>query len=284
MKIAYLYSFLFTVICFSSCRKNDNARIPALTRVPTPLITKDASADLGISAQNPELFSAKFIVDLYFKTDVPPKKMDAVVIKNGDKTNVITLQTDITTYPTTIAITGPQLEQLFGAPIVVGDRFEIGANVTTQAGQEFLAFPPTGVAYGSGVANQIGASTSVRYEAVCSFDATVFNGDFEVIQDDWEDYAPGTVIPVTMINDHQISFEYAADDPKPIILDINLATNEVTIAKQSYGSYGGDEYFAESIAGASSVVSPCEETVSVRIHHSTAAGSADGTIVLKKKS
>ena len=53
--------------------------------------------------------------------------MDIVVIKNGDKSVVKQVET-VTTYPTSITITGTQLETLFNETIELGDYFDIGAN------------------------------------------------------------------------------------------------------------------------------------------------------------
>jgi hypothetical protein len=80
------------------------------------------------------------------------KKFDVVVIKNNDKTNVKVLKTDVTTFPTELTITGTQLATLFNAPIVLGDKFDIGVDVTTYTGAKFEAFPTIGNPYAAGIA------------------------------------------------------------------------------------------------------------------------------------
>jgi hypothetical protein len=214
--------------------------------------------------------------------------MDVVVVKNSDKDNVKTIMADITTFPTTVNITGQQLIDLFGEPIELGDRFEFGADITTQNDEFFSAFNPLGNAYGSGVGNQQGAQTSVRYEAVCTYIAADYGSgptDFEVISDEWADYAPGTVIKVNVIDENTLSFQYAAANPKDIIIKVNLASNETSVEKVIYGDYGSfTDLAAESVANsADNFVSPCEKTISVRLNHSSPAGNfGDATIVLKK--
>ena len=125
-----------------------------------------AGSDQSISAANPNAFSGKFRVGLYFPAGAPPKKYDVVVIKNNDKTNVKVIKADVTTFPTELTISGSQLATLFGSPIVAGDRFDISVDVTIYTGEKFEAFPVTGNAYAAGIAAQPGSSTFVRYNAI----------------------------------------------------------------------------------------------------------------------
>src|SRR6476469_1609203 len=103
MKYSIVYSLLLFVLVIS-CRKSDNPKLPDLIRVPTPLITKDSGSDATISKDDPTAFQGKFTVDLYFKKDVPPQKMDVVIRKNGEAVKLF--KEGLTTFPTTMAITG----------------------------------------------------------------------------------------------------------------------------------------------------------------------------------
>ena len=167
-KIIILSLYIFSIAgLFTACSKDENGELPDnLTQFPTPLVAKVAGSDQSISAANPNAFSGKFRVALYFPTGTPPKKYDVVVIKNNDKANVKVIQTDVTTFPTDITITGSQLATLFGAPIVAGNTFDISVDVTIYTGEKFEAFPVTGNPYAAGIAAQPGSSTSVRYNAL----------------------------------------------------------------------------------------------------------------------
>lgn len=166
-KIIILSLYFFTIAgLFTACSKDENGDLPDnLTQFPTPLVTKVAGTDQAISAANPNAFSGKVRVALYFPGGTPPKKYDVVVIKNDNKANVKVIQADVTTFPTDVAITGSQLATLFGSPIVAGDKFDISVDVTVYTGEKFEAFPVTGNPYASGIAAQPGSSTFVRYTA-----------------------------------------------------------------------------------------------------------------------
>jgi len=289
MKKIIIFSFyLFSVaITFTAC-KREFGKIPELSRFPLPLVVKVAGTDQVISAQSPGAFSGKFNVGLYFPNDAPPKKFDVVVIKNNDKANVKMIKADVTSFPTEIAITGTQLATLFGSPIVLGDRFDFSVDVTTYTGAKFEAFPITGNPYAAGIAAQPGASTFVRYEAVCQYKPDVYQGAFEVVTDEWGDYAPGDIIQLSLVDATHFSFKYGAADALPIVVTVNTITNAVTVPKQVYGSgyppgwpYGNIS--AESVASPDNFVAPCAGTFSVRLKHTVAAGSfGEYTIVLKK--
>ncbi len=246
MKKILSYSICLLFILVSACRKSDNPNVPELQRVPVPVFVKDPTANSSIPGQDPTTFKGKFTVDMFFKTDVLPKKVDVVVIKNSVKTKVRTIKADITTFPTTVDITGAQLISLFGEPIVLGDNFTIGANITTQEGKLYEAFPAVGSAYGAGVAGQFGGvAVAINYAALCSFNQSLYNGTYKITRDDWQDFSIGDPIEVKPgVGPNQIlvtaypSPDYGSNR-KAMILNVNPATGEVTIPTQVIGDYDG---------------------------------------------
>ena len=290
MKKIIIFSLYFFSLAafFTACTKEGNGKLPELSNFPLPLVAKVAGSEQVISAQDPDAFSGKFTVGLYFPNDAPPKKLDVVIIKNNDKTNVKVLKTDVTTFPTEITITGTQLATLFNAPVVLGDKFDISVDVTTYTGAKFEAFPVTGASYAAGIAAQPGASTFVRYEAVCQYHPEDFQGDFEVIEDEWADYHPGDIVQLTQVDATHFSFEFLAADPKPIVVTVNPVTNAVTVPKQVYGSgyppgWTFGDISAESVASVDNFVAPCSGTFSVILKHTVAAGTiGEFKLVLKK--
>ena len=286
------------LMVISGCRKSDNEKLPEVTGVPEPLFKKDASTDLTITAQTPELFKATFSVGVLFPGVVNPAKMDVVIRRTGLNTAtqkvdtlIKTFKSDVTTYPTNFSVTGPELEALFNRPILLGDKFDFGADVTTTDGKKYFAFPAIGVAYGTGVASSAGASTLIRYEAICKFIPSEYAGNFKVTEDGWNDFGVGTIVPVTVVNDHQLSFKSPVSGAS-IIVDVNVITNETSIAKQAYGDYkaaGIDPTWPYGVASVETVnslnnfVAPCDLILSLQTKYSVSAGSfPDQTLSMQK--
>jgi hypothetical protein len=279
MKQILTYSSLL-LFAFIGCRKNDNPKLPTLERVPQPTVLKVAGTDQVISATDPTAFNA------------PPQKFDVVAIKNGNPATVKVIQDNVTTFPSTITLTGQKLIDLFG-PIQVDDKFDVSVDITTQSGQKYLAFPAVGVGYGSNVAIEPGSSTSIRYTAVCQFNADQYNGNFVVQTDEVGNFNPGTIVPVTKVDATHISFEYQNPpvfNAKPIVITIDPVTNVATVPKQVYGDYGtppawpyGD-VSVQSVPGNDNFVAPCQGILSLNLEHTVSAGSFGAfKIVLKKE-
>lgn len=281
-----IYAVVTAVIFLGSCRKNDNGKIPELDEVPLPLIKKEAGFDDKISA-NPEEFHAKFSVDVYFKEGVQPKKFDIVIMKNENKGDIKVFKTDVSSFPVSYEITGPELETIFGQPIVPGDKFDIGADITTLDGRSYQAFPAGGVGYNANIGALAGASPAIRYAAPCKFIPEVYNGKFVVVTDEWEDYAEGDAVDVTLIDDTHFSFKYLDINARPIIVEVNPEDNSTHVAKQVYGDgYGAGygEISCETVPSPLNIVDPCTNSFTVRLKHTVSAGSfGEATLTLKKQ-
>jgi hypothetical protein len=280
-----IVSILLIVCVFNySCRKEDNPILPELQgNIPVAKLVADPNSELVIDmTKDPATFAGKFDVGLLYPND-QPQKMDVVVTKNGDRSNVKTIKTDVSAFPTTLQISGSQLIALFGSPIVLGDYFDIAADITLASGQKLFAFPANGVQYASGISAIPGSAPLLRYSAICKFDADEYAGDFVVVEDEWGDYVAGETLVVSKIDETHISFLYKADDAKPIILNIT-PTNAVVVTKQVYGSYPPFGTFSvETVGDINDVVKPCEGTISVLLKHSVGGGSGEYRITMKKK-
>ncbi|MBL4676352.1 MAG: hypothetical protein JKY70_09145, partial [Mucilaginibacter sp.] len=282
---------LFTV----SCRKSDNPKLEGVQRVPLPQLTVDVTGDQVIKSDAPDAFAGKFTVGLYYPDDVKPKKIDVVVMKNGDRANVKTVQTDITTFPTTATFTGVQIKSLFGVSAALGDSYTLGANITTNDGKLYPAFSPAAVddsQTNPGISSLVGSSPTITYGSLCGFHMSDYgaigsNVPFTVVTDQWADYAKGSTISVHIIDETHLSFVYGVtNNIKPIIIEIDPANNKTSVAKQVYGNYGdGLDFSAVSVAGsADNQVLPCQTVVGVRLSHTSSAGSYGSyTITLQKK-
>ncbi|RYF96783.1 MAG: hypothetical protein EOO00_01845, partial [Chitinophagaceae bacterium] len=272
MKKIIIYALLLPAIALflTSCKKDDNAKLPALEQVPwQPQLVKDATTDISISPSDPQSFSGKFSIDEYFESGANPQKVDVVVIKNNNKAGVKVLKADVTTFPAVVEVTGAQLLNLFGGTIVLGDVFDIGVDVTTASGKKFEAFPAIGNAYAAGITAQPGAAPIIRYLAACTFDKSSFNGNYSVLQDDWADFKVGDPIAVAPgAGDNQLSI-IAYPSPaygknrKPMLVTVNPQTFAVTIPEQVIGDYDGAAPNA-TVRG-TGAVNPCGDDITLSI-------------------
>ena len=308
MKKNIIYSILAVFVLFAaSCRKTDNPRVPTLARVPVPYIKGDATLSQSISVQNPAAFSQKFSIDMFFPNDIPAKQVDLVVIKNGVNSSVKTLQAGIITFPATVSVTGTQLVSAFGV-IKLGDAFTFGVDITTQEGTVFQAFPALGVGYGSGVLGEYNGGTNttplaagggvvyqITYAALCTYDPAIYNGNFVVVRDDWQDTSPGDIIVLTQIDATHFSFNYNPTNhpgtlvnSKPIIVTVNPANNTPSIALQVVGTawtYDAAQPppSVQTTASPNNSVKPCDQTISFNITWTEGTGSFPNLVFSLKK-
>lgn len=277
---SYLSYILFAVALLAGCSKNDGP-VPnniILQRAPEPQVVKEGGSQ-AIDVMNLAGFEGKFSVGVYNANGMQPAKYDVVVRKNG--AGVIKIfHPDITTFPTPFTFKISDLESLFGDPVELGDNYDIGVDVYTASGKKYAAFPPAGGAgYSSGISEQPGASASIRYSAICQYHDDIYQGDFKVLVDGWGDYLPGTIVPVTRIDETHFSFKYGALDALPIIITVDPLTNITSVAKQVYGPIGYPPGWpfgpisCETIPSVKNIVSPCDQTFGVVLMHSVDIGA-----------
>jgi len=287
MKKNLLY-ILLAMTFLAGCDKNDGP-IPdnvKLERVPQPQIVKNGGS-AAIDVTNLGSFQGKFDVGLYFPNDIKPSKMDVVIRKNNSTVKVF--QTDVATFPSSFTITAAQLATLFGTPVVLNDNYDIGADVYTQDGKKYEAFPATGVGYASGIASQPGATTSTRYSAICQYNPDIYQGNFVVVEDEFADLQPGDVVVLTKIDATHFSYIYPSGiNPTPIIVTVNPLNNAVTIAKQKFGSaFTWEPAYtnpnAETKGNALDVVSPCDKEWGAVVNYSVDQGSFGGYYLKMRK-
>ncbi|MGI8582471.1 MAG: hypothetical protein ACR2KX_09750 [Chitinophagaceae bacterium] len=300
MKKNIINSVLLATLLFVGCKKN-NDRYPFnvdLKRVPYVNVTTDPTGSGAIDVLNLGNFSGKYIVDVLYKNDVPPAKVDVVMIKNGDKSTVKVLQAGVTTFPSTFTVTGAQLASLFGTPAKLGDNYDIGTDIYTVDGTKYEAFPNASsalLAYsGTGQANQPGFSPTTRFSAICGYDPSIYVGAFKA-KDGFGD-ADGATIVLTKVSNNSFSFLYPSVlGAKPIIVTVNTGNNSVSIASQSIGT-AWDPAFGyvpaatyinptAATAAAGGTVAPCDKTVSIKIswgYNGNIFGGGPYTLLLTK--
>lgn len=281
---------MVAAIFFVGCTKDDGMlpKDVSVDEVPQPSVVINGGS-AAIDLTNLAGFQGKFDVKLLYPNGIQPAKLDVVIRKNNVNTNIKLIQAGITTYPTSLTITAAQIATLFGTAIVLGDNYDIGVDIYTTSGNKYEAFPAVGAAYGStGVANQPGFSPSIRYSAICAYNPDIYQGNFVVISDDFQDFVPGEIVVLTKISNTSFSFiDPYATSPLPIIVVANPLNNGLSVAKQKIGNafvwnLGYTNPNIEvPVNAANSFASPCAQSFQLSCTFTVDQGSFGGGYVLK---
>ena len=279
MKKIILYGILLLpfVAILSNCRKEDVQTPPVDPRFPLPLLTKDTAGDDYISGKDPASFLGRFVVDMYYGTAVTAQEVDVVVMKNDDRANVKTLRRGVIRFPANIQVTGAQLTTLFDSTIQLGDKFEIGADVTTKDRQKFEAFPISGNPYGADTTALPGYRFSIVYVATCTFDNSSYDGVYTVVQDtfgdaDWGDLKAGDGVFIGAGTEgNQISvYAYPYNAPLyyiyPMGCQIDPVTFDITIFPwQIIGMNTTPSWPTIYVESGTGTASPCGDAITLNM-------------------
>jgi len=140
---------------------------------------------------------------------------------------------------------------------------------------------------GTGLATVSGSdSYTLIMQQFCPLNMADFAGNFKVLVDEWEDYPPGTVIPLT-VNGNKVSFYYAvANDAnrKAIEIAVDPNTFVTSVAPQTYGDYGtATIYSAKSVDNPVNVVVPCDKKITVLLNHTGSNGYSGNFLISLQK-
>jgi hypothetical protein len=287
----FLSILIIATAVIAGCRKNDNPKLPdGIQSTPLPLLVQDTGSTVLI--QDVAAFASKFSVQLYFPNGAKPKKFDLVVAMSGDYTNVKTLKADVTSFPTTVDVTGPQLAQLFGiaeADIVPGDYFEIRANITTGNGTFLEGFTPNALdpdsnavaiaPYGTDVSTFPGSHLTITYRAVCPLNLDDFVGTYTLDDPDFW----GASYSVNITRDgtsNRLKVTGFVQDPSAVIyLTVKESAQTITVPKQTYlPILPTTTYHNPSVEG-TGVVNACNNAITLTLDNTVDEGSFGSSTV-----
>ena len=237
-RIYYITLVIGCILTLGSCRKEDNPKLPDLTRVPVPLLTLKQGSTLIIEDNAAkDDFKSTFDVSLYYPDDTKPQKYDIVVARNGDYEDVKTYQSGLTALPSTIEVTTEKLAQLFGmnmSELIPGTYFEVRSSFTLTDGTVIPAFNTIGETYGTDLNNLPGSNLSLKYQIVCALDLSVFTGQFDLLDANgfWEeDY----VVTLTPEGTDKLRLSGFLGDPSAsFLIEVDRVNRTVTVPKQIY--------------------------------------------------
>lgn len=277
MKKNILLYGLFASLVFIGCKKDDGAIAKAdgitTESVPYMRITKVAGFTADIIPSTIASYQGKIKVELlysYTDNDLKmPEKVDLVIIKNGNRNDVKVLKAGITTFPSEVTFTGPELIALFGT-IVTCDGFTVGYDVYANGGKKYEAWPAGGVIGNGGATggNQPFYSAFLNFNTKVEYDPNTYKGTFKVVSDAFADFPVGSDVILTQVSPTSFSFTSPqVQNPIPMVLTVDPATLIITAPRQKIGDWFLWEpaYTNPSIAvtGTTSFVTPCTKLLTV---------------------
>lgn len=267
---------------FTSCSNDGGTSKEELTEAAIPNLSKIATTDQGLNIS--ALNSGK---DLNLGLNVAVgfgdiESMDIVgIYTKGTTIEKAILKANVTNFPTTVNITQKDLFSSFNvlntaSDIGLKDNLVISADVKLKNGTIIKLYNADGtVNYGSGVANLTGIKIFQTYIVSCPLaDASLFNGNYKVTADQWDDYGVGPVIPVVYNAANGTKVFRIPNTTRPFIVNgatsylictLNTATNAVTITSNENWDYGGG--FITTVTGTGTVGS-CTGDINLRLNFS----------------
>lgn len=298
-KNIFIYTLLASLV-FVGCKKDDGMveKSINLERVPYINVNAETGSTTVIVPSTIATFTGKVVVSPLYPSDALPTKVDVVIIKNGVTTNVKTLKAGITTFPTTVTFTGPELATLFGTPTVTCDNYTIGTIV--YVGDKKYETWPTAAGGAPGFAagtqiNQPGYSVTLNYNTKEEFDPAIFQGTFVVVSDLWQDMAPGDLITLNAIDATHFGVLYSPaasggtlKNAIPFVVTIDPNNSLVpSVALQTVGTgwtYDGSQPVkVQTTTSANNSLSSCAKTLSLNLNWTQGLGSYTGYVLKLKK-
>lgn len=280
---------LFLLIAFSCDDDGGTSNIGAVEGA-TPNINKVATSDQGINIvalQNGG--DVNLGLTLQVATgDVSSMDVVAFFTKSGVVSKA-TLQANVTTFPTQLKYTKTELIKAFPtfASFGLNDKLVISADVKLKDGTVLKMFSDNGQAlYGADVANSTLWKVAQTYTALCPLsDASLFNGNYKVTADAWQDYSIGDIVPV-VYNPANGQFVFRIlNTANPYLINastsyiigtINPATNAVTVTSNEQWNYGPGQVYTVTGTG---TVGSCTGDINLKIRFS---GSSEYIFNLSK--
>lgn len=278
-----------------ACENDGGDSVIETTEGAVPTIKKIAGTDQGLNLlalQNGEDIDLGLTVD---QVEGFGEFTSLDVIGFYTKDGVIeraVLKTNITQFPTTLHFNQNDLYAAFtainsAADVSLTDNLLITAEIKQKDGTVLKLYSDKGAPlFGADIANSLIFSVSQRYIVSCPLeDASLFDGDYEVTVDTWQDYSPGETVPVVYdvangkyvfrilntVNPYLINASTSY-----IIGTINPITNAVTVTSNESWNYGPGQVYV--LTGTGNVGS-CTGDINLKIRFS---GSAEYTFNLVK--
>lgn len=196
---------MIVVLSAISCENDGGTSKIVTSKGGVPNIQKIATTDQGLNVlalQNGEDVDMGVTIDIGIGE---VKSMDIIGLYTKDGvTEKAILKSNVNTFPSEFHVGGGDLISAFASlssasDFDILDKFEISADVTLKNGTVLKLYDNDGTTlYGADIANSELFKVKQTYDPACPLvDASLFDGDYIVTEDTWQDYDLGTVIPLS---------------------------------------------------------------------------------------
>ena len=257
-KLKIIAASLIIALSAVSCENDGGTSNRNISSGAVPNIQKIASTDQGL---NVLVLNAGGSVDMGVTVtvgegDVASMDIIGLYTKNG-VTEKGVFKKNVTTFPAEIHITENDLYTAFTtlnspSDFDLFDKFVISADVTLKNGTIVRMFTDEGTTlFGADIANSELFKVIQTYNPACPLlDASIFSGNYKVVEDKWADYGVGDIIPVTY-NAADGIFEFkilATANPyinnastAYILVTVDPTTNTIVASSNEDFDYGGGD-------------------------------------------
>lgn len=110
---------------------------------------------------------------------------------------------------------------------------------------------------------------------VCPFVPAAMAGNYKVVADEWEDWAPGDVLNnvVAFAAGDSLGIQnvypnpaFGGNSPRPFVVKVNVLTGAATVTNQLYGNYGATP-IAVTTQGTANLVLSCIGRITLQLRH-----------------
>lgn len=290
-KIKLIFTSMLLVLIAVSCEDDGGSSALGLTEGAVPNIRKISGTDQGlnlIALKNGKDINLGLTIDEGFG-ELSSVDVIGFYNKNGVVERAV-LKANVTGFPVSINFNQNDLYAAFSAinsanDVSLSDKLVITAELKLKDGSVIKLFDDKGVAiFGSDIANTTVYAVSQTYIVSCPLDdASLFNGNYKVTADTWQDYSIGDIVPVVYnVANGKYTFRilntvnpYLINGSTSYIIGtINPVNNTVSVTSNEPWNYGPGQVY--TVTGTGNVAS-CTGDINLKIKFS---GSADYTFNL----
>lgn len=282
--------FIALGLIFVSCSKDGGESKEDLNEGAIPNITKISTTDQGL---NVVALNAGQGINLGLNIGIGfgnVASMDIVgIYSKGAVLEKAILKTNLATFPTTVNITQTDLYNAFNilnsaSDVGLKDNLVISADLKMKDGTVVKMYNANGTPnYGSGIANLTGIKVFQTYIVSCPLtNASLFNGNYKVVTDDWEDYPINNVVPVVYNATNGIAKFRIMNSANPSTISssstnylectLNTTTATVTVVSNAPYLYGAGVENSYTVAGTGNV-SSCTGNINLILKWTKSSGS-----------